>query len=99
MVSGTDEFTAFGSQFDFRFDEVGSDVVVTDLRIPSDVGIEAIFATGQITLTSVEQVSVFGEDNPLTVESQLSKPIVERVFVQPIVVSDDDGSNTALSFW
>ena len=57
-----------------------------------------MFFTGQITLTSVEQVSVFGEDNPLTVESQLSKPIVERVFVQPIVVSDDDGSNTATAF-
>ena len=57
-----------------------------------------MYTTGQITLISVEQVSVFGEDNPLPIESVLTKPIVQRVFVQPIIVSDDDGSNTALSF-
>ena len=100
--AGTDVFTMFGGQFDFQFDQVGSNVVVTDQRLLSDEGFETVFEslffTGQITLNSVEQVRLFGEADPLPVQSVLTKPIVERVFVQPIIVSDDDGSNTAIAF-
>ena len=95
---GTDEIFVAGSLADFQFDPVGSDVIVTDLRNPDEGLFGELFNVGRITLTSVEQLDTTREDEPLLIESLTPNPIVERVFVQPIIVSDDDGSNTALSF-
>ena len=92
--TGVDEIApTFLGRPDFRLDRAGSNVILTDLRVPSHV-----FFIGELTLTSIEQFRLLGEDEPQTVESLLTNPIVERVFVQPIIVSDDDGSNTATAF-
>ena len=92
--AGVDEVALFsGTRFDFRFDRIGSEIRVTDLRIP-----DVRFYAGQGTFTSLEQVNLIQEDEPLPIEPLIAKPIVEKAFVQPIIVSDDDGSNTATAF-
>ena len=79
---------------DIRLDRSGSNFITTDLRIPAP----EFRNVGQVTLTSIETFQFSGEDDSVPFESLLSNPIVERVFVQPIIVSDDDGSNTAFGF-
>ncbi|MDB2687673.1 hypothetical protein N9Y42_10725 [Mariniblastus sp.] len=91
--AGVDQISLLASTYDFRLDRDGSDIVFTDLRIP-DEG----FYFGPITTTSIEQADVLGEDDPIAIVPLIWKPIVETVVVQPIVVSDNDGSNTATGF-
>ena len=93
--AGVDEIVPlFSDEFNFRVDQAGSDFIVTDLRSPN-----TLTWSGTSTLTSIEQVNFLGGEDPIQpIESLLWNPIVERVFVQPIIVSDDDGSNTAASF-
>ncbi len=90
---GVDQFSAAAtSRFEFQVDRVGAGFQLTDIRIPSE---SAFF--DQITLFSVEQIEAFQED-AVPIASLLTRPITQRIIVQPIVVSDDDGSNTAISF-
>ena len=92
--AGVDEIVPlYVDQYDFRLDRDGSNIVLTDLRTPDTFG-----WIGTVTTTSIEQVNLFSVDTTLPIESLLWNPVVERVFVQPIVVSDDDGSNTAPAF-
>ena len=82
------------SKFDYRLDRVGNDIQITDLKSS-----DAANFLGQATVNSVEEVLLLAGDSPqVPIESLLWNPIVERVIVQPIIVSDDDGSNTATAF-
>ena len=91
--AGVDDIFTFSNQYDFRLDQAGSTVVFTDLRGPSNG-----LYVGNFTTSSIEKYRVLGEDDPLPAGSLLWKPIVQRAFVQPIIVSDNDGSNTATAF-
>lgn len=83
-------------EYDLQLKRVGSEIRLSDVRSP------AFGSTiGRATLTGIENLEGRGERNRKTlfpIGSLLGKPIVERVTVQPVVVSNNNGSDTSPAF-
>jgi len=87
---GFDRVQLFSNdRFNFEVERSGANFTLTNV---------AFFEEGTTSdvLIGIEELDFLGDIG--TPSEFLAPPIVERVVVQPIVVSDDDGSNTATSF-
>lgn len=75
-------------RFNFDVERSGANFTLTNV---------AFFEEGTTSdvLISIEEIDFLGDVGPPS--EFVAPPIVERIVVQPIVVSDDDGSNTATS--
>lgn len=81
------------SQFEHRVTEVGDNFQVTDFRIQDDV-----IGNGSDLLIGVENIDFTDGFEPTPIEETVLETVLERVVVQPILVSDDDGSNQTAFF-
>ena len=89
---GTDNSFYFSSQFAHRITEVGNNFQVDDFRIQYE---DLVLENGTDLLISVETVDFTDGFEPTAIEEVALNPVLERVIVQPIIVSDDNGSNQA----
>ena len=89
---GTDNSFYFSSQFAHRITEVGNNFQVDDFRIQDE---DLVLENGTDLLISVETVDFTDGFEPTAIEEVALNPVLERVIVQPIIVSDDNGSNQA----
>lgn len=76
-------------RFNFEVERSGQNFTLTSLAFLEE-------GTTSDVLIGIEEIDFSGDVGAPS--EFVAPPIVERVVVQPIVVSDDDGSNTAQSF-
>ena len=86
----------FTNEFNFDVERSGPNFRLTHLNSADVVNLSDDGGSGSDLLISVEEIDFVG--NVGAPSDFITPPIVERVIVQPIIVSDDDGSNTATAF-
>lgn len=92
---GTDNSFYISSEFENRITEVGENFQVTDFRIQDS---RFILENGTDLLIGIETVDFTDDFEPTPIEDVVLETVVERVVVQPILVSDNDGSNRSSFF-